>query len=269
MDKVVFEKDRGVFFASHGLYRFEDFFNYGEGRTINENAKRNVIVLNLEDNGRMRTFYMKRFIKPHLKDMLSTVWSFGTLCSQAEAEWRNARILLDNGIETYHPVCYGVRSCCGIERQSFFMTEQINGPCLPDYLSEHWARLDTSGRQGLVVRLGLFFQKIHAAGIALPDSYIWHVYRIPTPAAPDGFELGMIDLHRMKIRTHGNRPAAKDLGAFLFSLPDGFMDEPLRSLFMDSYLSDGRIRNPNAFRRAVNQWKQKIAARRPREMERI
>lgn len=269
MDKLVFESGWESFFASHQLRAFDDFFTYAAGQIINENTKRNVIVIELDDGGRQRRFFMKRFMQPHYKDMLSAFIQFGKPCSQAEVEWRNARILLRHGIETYHPACCGVRGRFGLERHSFFITEQIDGDCLTDYLSGHWAGLDTSGRQELVVRLGLFFQKIHAAGIALPDSYIWHVYRIPDPAAPDGFELGMIDLHRMKLRTRGLRSAAKDLGAFLFSLPDGFMDEAHRTLFMDTYLNDGRIRSTAAFGESVQKWEQKIATRRPREVEKI
>ncbi|MDH4202016.1 MAG: lipopolysaccharide kinase InaA family protein [Phycisphaerae bacterium] len=268
-DKIVFETGWESFFASHQLHCFDGFFNYGEGRTINENTKRNVVVLELDDNGQHRTFYMKRFSQPHFKDMLAGFMYHGALCSQAEVEWRNAKILLEHGIETYHPVCYGVQSLAGIERRSFFITEQIEGPCLTDYLAESWASLEESQRNDLVIRLGKLFRKIHSARIRLPDSYIWHVYRVMSDTAPGGFELGMIDLHRMKLRQSGNRSAAKDLGAFLFSLPDGFMDEALRSVFMDSYLENGSIQNQNAFSRRVKQWEEKISNRRTRELSSI
>ena len=270
MEAIVFEQGWQSFFASHQLHRFEDFFNHPLGRTINQNSKRNVIVLELDDDGRKRVFYMKRFVRPHFKDMLSAFCHFGTLCSQAEVEWRNANILLKHGIETYHPVCYGVCSHFGIERQSFFVTEQISGQCLQEYLTESWTSLEDAKKQDLVIRLGKFFQKIHAARIALPDAYIWHVYMVRLPNASSGdFELGMIDLHRMKVRTCGHRHAAKDLGGFLFSLPDGFMDAALRSLFMDTYLGDGRIRSRDAFCRRVHQWELKISSRRKREIDRI
>lgn len=268
-ENVIFETGWDSFFASHQLRRFEDFFNYGEGQTINENTKRNVIVLKFDYNGQKRTFFMKRFFDPHLKDMLAAFGHFGTLCSQAEVEWRNANILLDNGIETYHPVCYGARFCFGIERQSFLITEQIKGPCLLDYLAESWVSLEEAERNNLVVHLAKLFQQIHDARIRLPDSYIWHVYRVISDAAGGGFELGMIDLHRMQLRKNDQRSAAKDLGAFLFSLPDGFMNKNLRGLFMESYLDDGRVCNQDAFRKKVNAWEEKISSRRKREVERI
>jgi hypothetical protein len=77
---------------------------------INRNKKRNVSILRLPSQEGQRVYFMKRFFSPHLKDMLFTVRNFGRLCSQAELELRNARILLDNGIETYHPVCWGVET---------------------------------------------------------------------------------------------------------------------------------------------------------------
>ena len=269
MDKIVFESEWESFFASNKLHAFDDFFEFAQGQTINQNSKRNVVVFELDNNGRKRVFYMKRFIHPHFKDMLAAFGHFGTLCSQAEVEWRNAKILLANKIETYHPVCYGAQSRFSIEQRSFFITEQINSPCLSDYLAESWAGLEEAKKQELAIQLGTFFQRIHSARIRLPDSYIWHVYRIKPDNANEDFELGMIDLHRMKLRTRDLRSAAKDLGAFLFSLPDGFMDAALRSLFMDSYLDDNRIRNMKAFRKQVERWTLKIAARRTRELERI
>ncbi len=271
MKKMVCEIGLESFFASHQLCSFDDFFYYTKGKIINQNSKRNVIVFDLHDNNQKRVFYMKRFFQPHFKDILSAFRHFGTLCSQAEVEWRNAKFLLENGIETYHPVCYGVQSRCGIEQQSFFITEQINSPCLLDYLAESWSSLEEVQRQDLVIRLGKFFQKIHAAGIHLPDSYIWHIYRVNSSDAAGGFELGMIDLHRMRMRMRmrRNRQAAKDLGSFLFSLPDGFMDQSLRSLFMNTYLDNKRIRNQKAFIKKVKQWEIKIAKRRMRELAHI
>ena len=268
MQKIIFETGWQSFFESHQLHAFDDFFHFDRGRLINQNSKRNVVVFELVQNGQSRTFFMKRFIQPHFKDMLSALCHFGKLCSQAEVEWRNAKILLDNGIETYHPVCFGVQSRLGLEQQSFFITEQIKGPCLTDYLSRAWNRLSDTEKSTLVVKLGAFFQKIHTAGIRLPDSYIWHIYRIE-PEDNGSYTLGIIDLHRMQIRTHSPARAAKDLGAFLFSLPDGFMDQRCRALFMDRYLDNGGIRNIDAFKRDVQRWEQKRSSRRTRVIHQI
>ncbi|MBL7215609.1 MAG: hypothetical protein ISS71_08020 [Phycisphaerae bacterium] len=229
---------------------------------INRNTRRNVTLLKLSDGEHPKTFFMKRFFNPHFKDMLFTLRNFGKICSQAELEWRNANIFLDNGIETYHPVCYGFRSVCGIERQSFFVTEEIDGCCLLDYLMDSWKILPPADKEMLVIKLAKFFRKIHSAGLSLPDSYIWHVYMVNTSNETDDYEFGMIDLHRMQIRTRGNRPAAMNLGRFLFSLPEGFMDAHLQSLFLENYLNTDFFGNKKAFIDAVKKWEAKISKRR-------
>ena len=266
MEKVVFKKNQQAFFAAHDLCYFNDFFDYSQGDTINQNTKRNVTVLKFSDEERTKTFFMKRFFNPHFKDMLFTLRNFGTVCSQAELEWKNATILLDNGIETYHPVCYGFRSVCGIERQSFFVTEEIDGCCLLDYLMNSWKTLPAANKETLVIRLAKFFRKIHSAGLSLPDSYIWHVYMVNTEKGTEDYEFGMIDLHRMQIRTRGHRPAAMNLGRFLFSLPEGFMDTHLQSVFMENYLTANFSGNKDAFVRNVKKWETKISKRRKKNV---
>ena len=262
MEKVVFEKGWNSFFDRHGLRCFEDFFDYSEGDTINQNTKRNVAVLKFSDRDQTKTFFMKRFFDPHFKDMLFTLRNFRTICSQAELEWRNANILLDNGIETYHPVCYGFRSICGIERQSFFVTKEINGCCLLDYLVSSWKTLSPADKETLVVKLAKFLRKIHSAGLSLPDSYVWHVYMVNTDDGTDDYEFGMIDLHRMQIRTRGTGQAAMNLGRFLFSLPAGFMDTRLETVFMESYLDTNFPGNKEAFGEHIKKWETKLLKRR-------
>lgn len=263
MENIVFEQPHWkAYFASHGLHCFEDFFDYRGGDTVNRNSKRNVIVLTLSDGDRKRTFYMKRFFKPHLKDMIFTVRSFGRICSQAELEYRNANMLLQNGIETYHPACYGYRTVGGIERRSFFMTEKINGRCLLDYLIESWEQLSRDAQENLVIRLGRFFKEIHAAGISLPDAYVWHVYMVQSSPDPDDYEFGIIDLHRMRIHTRSYAQAAMNLGRFLFSLPDGFMNAHLQNLFTESYLSADFDDNKYTFINEVRKWEAKLLKRR-------
>lgn len=260
MEKILFKNNRHKFFEAHGFRCFDDFFHYGEGDTINQNTRRNVVVFKLADGDQTKTFFMKRFFSPHLKDMLFTLRNFGNICSQAELEWRNAHILLNHGIETYHPVCCGFRSVCGIERQSFFVTEEIDGRCLLDYLPDSWKTLGRNEQKQLVIKLAAFFKKIHTAGLSLPDAYIWHIFMVPMPQEDD-YTFGIIDLHRMKIRTSRNSQAM-DLGRFLFSLPKGFMDAELRSLFMEHYLAADFNGDQHAFLRAVERRERKLLNRR-------
>ncbi len=262
MKNIIYANHWQPYFEHHGLRSFDDFFNYEDGETINQNTKRNVVVLKLPHNNHTKTFFMKRFFNPHFKDMLFTLRNFGKLCSQGELEWRNANILLQHGIETYHPACFGVNAVCGIERRSFFITEEINGCCLQDYLIEYWSGLEGRDKAALVVKLANFFKKIHTARISLPDAYIWHVYMVKNIDNAADFDFGMIDLHRMQINTRGTKQAAENLGRFFFSLPEGFMDEGLREVFLKQYLKAEFIEDKLAFIDAINKREKSLLKRR-------
>ncbi|MHC5082573.1 MAG: lipopolysaccharide kinase InaA family protein [Planctomycetota bacterium] len=262
MENVVFIDNWQSFFEQHGFVSFDDFFGFDEGDTINVNTKRNVSIIKLASDDGEKTFYMKRFFDPHYKDILSTAMTFGKPCTQGELEWRYANILLDNGIETYHPACYGSDTQFGLEKRSFFITEAINGCCMTDYLLETWTSLADEQRAEYIVKLAEFFKRIHAGRFSFPDAYIWHVYMVYNGADKTDFQFGMIDLHRMKIRVRGSKEAAENIGRFLYSIPDGFMDDSLRKLFMDTYLDADFIKNKEAFSAAAYKREQIMLKRR-------
>jgi hypothetical protein len=265
MQRIDIDPAHEAVFAQEGLRTFEAFIGYDRGRVINRNEKRDVTILELGGTEEERVYYMKRFFRPHLKDMLFTLRSFGRLCSQAELEWRNARFLLDNGIETYRPIAWGTETCCGVERRSFFITEKINGRSLIEMLFERWDGFDAAQRHGLVVAMAQFFGRLHRARVNLPDAYLWHLF-VLEPIVPAGpYTFAMIDLHRMQSNTDPSRYAARNLAALLYSLPDEWFDAPLRTLFIDTYLASDEesfITHPEAFRHSVHKREQIIIARR-------
>lgn len=223
-------------FMQNGLKTFDAFFTYQQGKIINRNEKRDVTILELPAQDGPSIFFMKRFHRPHIKDMLFTFRNFGKFCSQAELEWRNTRTLLDNGIETYHPVCWGTQTCCGIERRSFFITRKIQGRSLIDFLFEHWSIFGQSEKETLVRAIAQFFEKIHRAQLNLPDSYLWHLF-VTEPVGPQQeYRFAIIDLHRMQIRAASPQHAARNLGALFFSLPEEWFDDRLRELLINTYL---------------------------------
>ena len=267
MQRIEFEAAHEAVFGQNGLRTFEDFIGYDHGQTINRNEKRDVTILRLEAEGGPKVYFMKRFFSPHLKDMLFTVRNFGKLCSQAELEWRNAHILLDNGIETYRPVAWGADTCCGIERRSFFVTEKIEGRSLIDYLMEHWSGFDETTQTTLVAEMARFFRRLHQARLSLPDSYLWHLFVLEPIDPQQAYRFAIIDLHRMQINAAAARHAARNLGAFLFSLPDEWFDARLRELFIRTYLeaSDGMAgRNRQTFLDTLKKREQTLVARRKR-----
>jgi len=205
--------------------------------------------------------------------MLFTFRNFGRLCSQAELEWRCAHILLKNGIETYHPVGWGVQTCCGIERRSFFITEKIDGRNLIDYLLEHWNGFDAAMQEKLVVGLARFFRSLHQAKLSLPDSYLWHLFVLEPCGAGDPFRFAIIDLHRMRLNAAAAKHAARNLGALLFSLPDEWFDRRLRELFLQTYLEpcgQEAVTDRQSFLAALKKREKTLIARRKKpSLERL
>ena len=186
----------------------------------------------------VRCFFMKRFISPHFKDIIFAWRNFGKLCSQASLEWQNAGFLLQHGIRTYRPACFGEKIVMGMERASFFLTEEIKGLCLPHLVSKRWHSFGKCEREQLMTSLGRFVKKIHDVGISMPDLYLWHIYAIDPADAPPGtdYELAVIDLHRMRRNASSPVERARNLAAFSYSLSEKYFDARCRELFLDAYM---------------------------------
>lgn len=265
MQRIEFDAAQEAVFVQNDMKRFEDFFGYDKGKTINRNEKRDVNILRLDGPDGPRVYYMKRFFSPHPKDMLFTIRNFGRLCSQAELEWRNAHILLDNGIETYRPAVWGAHTFCGIEMRSFFITEKLNGRSLIDYLLNNWSTFETPQQDKLVIGLARFFRTLHQARLSLPDSYLWHLFVMEPIDPRQAYRFAIIDLHRMQINAASSRHAPRNLGALMFSLPDEWFDARLRELFINTYLesTDGTlIADRQAFLETLKKREQILTARR-------
>lgn len=263
MKKVQFKNEilqKG--FAEKGLISFDDFFDYTDGQEINRNTKRNVLVLRVEMDGRSQTFYMKRFERPHFKDMLFALRNTGRLCTQGRLEWIYAHRLPEKGIGTYEPVVYGEHTRWGLERGSFLMTRQLCGICLADFLATQWQDLSRPEQKILIRQLAEFFKKIHCGRTSLPDSYSWHIFL--SPQEEGGYSFSIIDLHRMLVKVRGRKQAARDLGAFLYSLPEDRVDKELHDLFLSAYLHPQGVSENRAFIGEVEKRRHVLLARRGR-----
>jgi hypothetical protein len=236
MKTIEFDSRHEAVFTINGFKTFDDFIDCNKGQMINTNKKRNVIIFSLASQEGQRVYFMKRFFSPHFKDMLFTVRNFGRLCSQAELELSNALTLLNNVIETYHPICWGAETFCGIERRSFFVPEKIRGQSLIEFLFDHWKAFGMVQRERLIVELAAFFRKLHKARLSLPDSYLWHLFLVEPIDVARPYKFAIIDLHRMMVNVSAPRHAAHNLGALLFSMPEEWFDLRLRNLFLYSYL---------------------------------
>ena len=195
--------------------------------------------------------------------MLFTLYNFGYICSQAECEWNNANILLDNSIDTYHPVCYGTQIVCGIEKNSFFITAQIDGVCLTDHVAESWDSIGTDEKENIIASAGRLARRMHDARISMPDFYLWHLFIKQRPDDQTDYEFAVIDLHRMSTKT-GTDARYRNLAAFIFSLSEKYFDDSYKKLFLDAYMGDDFPHNPDKMIKFVEIRTALLAGRRRR-----
>ena len=194
MQRVVFSDSWSDFFAEFNLKSFDDFFENLPTEKIGANKKRNIATFSLGRDSNKKRFYMKRFYRPHYKDMILSWRNIGRPCSQGRYEWENVRLLLENSIETYKPVCFGEKKTWGIENKSFFVTEELKSRCLTDFVRENWHSLKQQQKEKIITGLAAFIRKIHVSNICMPDLYIWHIYITENAGQ---YEYAVIDLHRM------------------------------------------------------------------------
>ncbi len=204
---------------------------------------------------------MKRFFHPHFKDMLFTWRSFGRLCSQAQCEWENARLLLDNGIETYRPICYGERIKWGIENKSFMITEKIPGRSLSDFVRQEWHNLQRQQKEKIIAGMAEFVRRIHALNVSLPDLYVWHIFVRERQTSTE-WDFAVIDLHRMSHNVMDKNKQIKNLGRLHHSMVDGYFDEELKQLFIESYAGDDWDGNINTLAAQVKKQSDAVSAKR-------
>jgi hypothetical protein len=237
VQRVVFEDSWEQYFSRHNLKSFGDFFKYKPVETIGINNKRSVVTFSLDDDSQKKQFFMKRFFHPHFKDMFFTYRSFGSLCSQARCEWENARLLLDNGIETYKPVCFGEKTKCGIEANSFIVTKKLPGRALTDFVRKNWHNLQRKQKEQIIAGMAKFIRRIHALNISLPDLYVWHIFITENSDTKD-FDFAVIDLHRMSRNVKNKDTLLKNLGRLHHSMVGKYFDEELKRSFIEFYAGD-------------------------------
>lgn len=239
MVDVSFEDNFRDIFQSVGLSLFDDFYNFQGGEIINKNSRRNVVHMEFDMAGHTREFFMKRFHDPHLKDVLHTFVNHGSVCTQARSEYRYAQHLLSKGIETYHPVCYGQKTLLGLERKSFFITEQIDGICLTDFITENWESISSTQKEQIASAMGKTIRKIHNARISMPCLFVWHLFLLNDALQNSCYEFAVIDLHRAKINMILPCNYWRNLGDLYFSMSEKRFDDDLREILLDAYIADG------------------------------
>jgi hypothetical protein len=234
MEQLVFAKSWKEYFAEFGLKSFGDFFEYAGGTKIGENERRNVYRLTFGKGNDSKVLYIKRFCYSHLKDILAAWHNFGRPVSQAQVEWSNANLLLQNDIDTYKPVCMGERTMCRIERQSFLITEELKSTCLMDFVILKWDALQRETQDRIIVAMARLARNAHQANISLQDLFLWHLF-IYEDSLEDDCRLSVIDLHRMLRNVRNPRKKAEDTGALYWSMTSEYFDEAHKDLLIHTY----------------------------------
>jgi len=238
VERVVFAGSWRRFFAEIGLESFDDFYDYPGGLRIGQNNKRSVCKLTFGEGAESKVFYIKRFHNAHLKDVFAAWCNFGRLTSQAGVEWSNAGLLLQNGIDTYNPVCMGERTVWNFRRRSFVVTEQLKSTCLLDFVVKKWRTLERPVQDRIVVAMANLTRRAHELNISLPDLCIWHIF-IDENSLKNGCDLAVIDLHRMLRNVRSRNKKLRDLAMLYWSLADDYFDERHKDLLITTYVGDG------------------------------
>jgi hypothetical protein len=233
VQRVVFENSWSRFFAEFDIETFDDFFERQAADAVGRNSRRNVISFSPGPDSQKKTFFMKRFFRPHLKDVIFARRNIGESCSQGRHEWENARFLLDNGIESYKPVCYGEKKIWGVDTKSFVVTEELQSECLSDFVRDKWNALERQEQERIVAGLGAFARRIHALNVSLPDLYVYHIYL--TERATGEYDFAVIDLHRMSRNVTNRNQKIKNLGRLHHSMLDEYFDDDLKHVLIRSY----------------------------------
>lgn len=259
MEKIAFADSYQEIFAGAGFNCLDDFFNYDAGTRVNKNNKREVIAFTLETNDGPKNFFMKRFYKPHYKDILSAKLTFGKFYSQAQVEWENANLLLKNGIGTYKPICWGRTTKLGLECRSFFVTEELTSQCFTDFVKEKWDQLEPSQKQNILSGIAKTIRKAHDAGISLPDLYVWHIF---INQSDDGYTFDIIDLHRMSHNVTDKNKQIENLGRFDHSMTDIYFNENDRKIFFEAYAANNWPGDIEKLIAKVKKYSKKTSAKR-------
>lgn len=263
-DKVVFADAWQQFFSEFNLTSFNDFFKYSSGQIVNINGKRDVIVFTLGDGQNQKTFFMKRFHKPHHKDILRTWVKFGSPISQALVEWNAANLLLSHGIGTYRPVCFGEKTKWGCERKSFFVTEKLNAMELADFVAQKWLLLEQAQQKKIISDIAKFIRRIHDLNISLPDLYLWHFF-IAEDCLNGGCQLSIIDLHRMSTNVNSPRAKLKNLAKFYWSMSEKYFNDEIKDFLLDEYMANKWNGSKSAIVKKIHRYFAKFANRRRRK----
>lgn len=228
--KLVINRSFADLFQANGWQTFDVIWKATQDAIVAKKMRTDRFTLRftLLDNGKERSFYIKRHgrsaLKEYLKPLLRLTWPI----LGARNEWEAILAFHSAGLPTMTPVAIGE---CGAN--SFLITEALEACDKLSELRDEWAkdRQAHAGRRAeLLDQVAKLSRKMHKAGLHHQDYYLGHL--LCSQADPS--QLYVIDLGRVRHQQPlAQRWVVKDLAQLDFSA-DATPRERIR--FLREYL---------------------------------
>jgi heptose I phosphotransferase len=171
--------------------------------------------------------YIKRYLKPSLKDRVKCTFSFKPVFnSGALHEWDALCAFHRAGLQTMIPVAAG-----SFENKTCNLTLGITDYVRASELFAGELRSDPERRRRLIVKIAEYAARMHAAGLAHQDFYLVHLF-----IKPQEYDaIYLIDLQRVLIQNRlARRWIIKDLAQIRFAMAS-FISNEEAELFRETY----------------------------------
>ncbi len=222
---------------SAGLDTVEGLFRFADGRLLDKRGlerHRQRIRLELGNGSGRAVYYLKRVMRPPLREQVARVVQGAAWDSSAWREWHFIRRLTEIGIPTMRCAALAAEMSGGWERRSALVTAAVPGESLERWLPREWAGLSRPRRLALVGQVAAVARILHLARLFHRDLYLSHLFvDWPSPERP---VVHVIDLARMLERPRRAwRWQIKDLAALHYSAPAGLVSRTDRVRFLRLY----------------------------------
>lgn len=233
---------------ANGFDSTEALFGFSNGELLAKGGLsgwRERLRLTLVHEGKQKTLYLKRFVRPPARARRSVRRSGSGALSLAGTEWNWILRFRENGINCAGPVALGEEFHGRTEIRSALLTEAVPGQSL-----ETWANRRDAGRAGdratirwLVAATADLIARMHGAGYMHRDLYLCHIFF--DPEASPMRALHLIDLQRVLCpRTLRPRWVVKDLAALNYSAPRRLVSRGDRLRWLKRYLGLEKLNGP-------------------------
>lgn len=249
--KLIVNRGFSELFQQNGWQTFDVIWQATQDAMVAKKMRTDRITLRftLKDQGKERSFYIKRHGRSSLKEYLKPLMRLTWPILGARNEWNAILEFHRAGIATMTPVALGESGS-----NSFLITEAIEDSDKLSELRDAWSKSRESHldeRHDLIYRIASITRSMHGAGLHHQDYYLGHLLR----SKRDAEQLYVIDLGRVRKQAHlSQRWIVKDLAQLDFSA-DATPQERLR--FFRQYLGRPFTKSD---RKLMNRIQQKKAA---------